>query len=167
MKKVVSLLLTMVVAASLAGTAAAAKKPKGAKPYKSEVVTIQLGHTVQHGTSGSVVGITPQEFINTCSIPSTNGVDAYVWPVPDAYKTVDATVTAFGAGGPEGYDLDIFLFNDSCEMTLAAQSGNVDESTIVAKGTAYILVHNFGTPSAPPGGGGPVTAHIELKPYSR
>jgi hypothetical protein len=166
MKKTLTLLLTVALAASLSGPAAAAKKKKGPKPYKSEEVTIQLGHTVQYGNSGTVVGITGQEFINSCAIPNSNGVDAYVWEVPESYKNVDATITAFGSGGTAGYDLDIFLFNESCEVTFASQTTSSDETAIMAKGTAFILIHNFGSPSSPVGGGDPATARFELKPYS-
>ena len=167
MKKAIALLLTTVaVAASLAGPAGAAKKSKGPKPYKSEEVTIQLGHSVQYGNSGTVVGITPQEFINSCAIPSSNGLDAYVWEVPAAYKKVDALITAKGSGGVAGYDLDIFLFDESCGITLASQSTSVDETTIMAKGTAFILIYNFGSPSSLVGGSDAATARFELKPYS-
>jgi hypothetical protein len=167
MKKLIALLLTIMLAASFAGTAVAGKKkPKGPAPYKSEEVTIQLGHSHLYGTSGTLVGITAQEFINTCAIPTTNGFDGYVWAVPDAYKDVEAMITAFGSGGSLGYDLDIVLFDESCAVTLPAQSDNADESTIMAKGTAYILIYNFGTSTAPVGGSDPVTAHFELKPYS-
>lgn len=166
MKKTLAVLLTLILAASLAGTATAAKKKKGPKPYKSEEVSIQFGHSVQYGNTDTVVGVTPQEFINSCAIPASNGVDAYVWAVPDEYKNVDALITAFGAGGTAGYDLDIFLFDEACGITMASQNTTPDETTIMAKGTAYILVHNYGSPSTPAGGGDAVTAHFELKPYS-
>ena len=161
--------MTLVLAASLAGTATAAKKkPKGPKPYKSEEVTIELGHTVRYQSSGEIVGVTPQEFLRTCAIPSSNGLDAYVWPVPDDYKNVDATITAIGAGGSLGYDLDIFLFDESCGITMASQNTTVDETTIMLKGTAFILIYNFGAPEgvSPVGGSDAVTAHFELKPYT-
>ena len=167
MKKTAALLMTLVLATSLAGTAAAAKKkPKGPKPYKSEEVTIQFGHTVQYGNSGTVVGVTPQEFINSCALPASNGLDAYVWAVPDEYKNVDATITAFGSGGSVPYDLDIFLFDESCGITMASQNTTVDETTVMQKGTAFILIHNFGDPATQAGGGDAVTAHFELKPYT-
>ena len=167
MKKTAVLLMTLILAASLAGTASAGKKKsKGPKPYKSEEVTIQFGHTVSYGNSGTLVGVTPQEFINSCAIPASNGLDAYVWEVPDDYKNVDALITAFGAGGTAGYDLDIFLFDDACGVTLASQSTSVDETTVMTKGTAYILIHNFGAADSPAGGSDPVTAHFELKPYT-
>lgn len=166
MKKTLALLLTLAVAASLAGPASAGKKPKGPKPYKSEEVTIQLGHSVLYGTSGTIAGVTAQEFMNSCSIPASNGLDAYVWEVPEDYKNIDSVITSFGAGGAAGYDLDIFLFDDSCAVTLASQGTTPDESTVVAAGTAYILIYNFGTSSIPVGGSDAVTARFELKPGS-
>jgi hypothetical protein len=166
MRKTLALLMTIALAASIAGPATAGKKKKGPKPYKSEEVTIQIGHSVLYGTAGTLVSITGQEFMNACSLPTTNGIDAYVWEVPEDYKNVDALVSAFGAGGSAGYDLDIFLFDDACGITMASQNTTTDETTVMTKGTAYILVYNFGTSSTPVGGSDPVTAHIELKPYS-
>lgn len=167
MRKTLALLLAMIVAASLANPAVAAKKrkPKGPKPYKSEEVTIQLGHSVLYGYSGEILGITPQEFVNTCAIPMTNGFDAYVWEVPEDYRDVEAMITAIGTPNTVGHDLDIFLFDDSCTVTLASQSTNADETTVMSKGTAYILVYNFGAAASPVGGSDPVTAHFELERY--
>ena len=167
MKRTLALLLTIAVAATLSGPASAAKKkPKGPKPYKSEEVTIQLGHSVHYGNSGTIVALTAQEFMNSCAIPNTNGIDAYVWEVPADYKNVDAMISAFGSGGSAGYDLDIFLFDDSCQITFASQNTSADEVTMMAKGTAYILIYNFGAPASPAGGSDPVKARFELKPYS-
>ena len=167
MKKTLVTLMVLALAASLAGPAAA--KKKGPKPYKSEEVTIQVGHSVQYNNSCNAectaVGVTPQEFIRSCAIPSSNGFDAYVWEVPAAYKNVNASLTAFGSGGSAGYDLDVFLFDDACEITMVSQSTSVDETTIMAPGTAYILIYNFGSPSSPVGGGDSATARFELKPY--
>lgn len=167
MKKSLALLLTLALAASFAGSAAAAKKkPKGPKPFKSEEVTIQLGHTVSYGNTGTIVGATAQEFLNTCAIPSSNGLDAYVWAVPDDYKNVDALLTATGSGGTAGYDLDVVLFDESCGITFASQNTTSDEQTIMSKGTAFILIYNFGAPDSPVGGSDPVTASFELKPHT-
>ena len=165
MKKTLALLLTLAVAASLASPALAGKKKsKGPKPFKSEEVTIQFGHSSLYATSGEFVGITGQEFMKTCAIPASNGVDAFVWEVPAEYKNIDSIITAFGAGGAAGYDLDIFLFDDACQVTLPSQSTSPDETTVMAAGTAYILIYNFGTSSTPVGGSDAVTAHFELKP---
>ena len=167
MKKTLALLLTLGLAASLAAPASAAKKKaKGPKPYKSEEVTIELGHTVSYGNSGTIVGVTAQEFINSCAIPNSNGLDSYVWEVPADYKNVQAAITALGSGSAPGYDLDIVFFDDSCGITFASQSTSSNESAIMPKGTAFILIYNFGAPESPVGGSGPATARFELKPYS-
>lgn len=93
MKKTIALLLMLAVAATMSAPASAAKKkPKGPKPYKSEEVTIQLGHSVHYGNSGTLVSLTAQEFMNSCAIPNTNGIDAYVWEVPADYKNVESTL---------------------------------------------------------------------------
>ena len=57
------LMLTLgvtIVAIGPAGTAPAQKKPK---PYTSESVSIQMGHPVFNGNSGSIVSLTAQEFM--------------------------------------------------------------------------------------------------------
>lgn len=165
MKKTLALLMTIALVASFASSAAAAKKkPKGPKPYKSEEVTIQLGHPIFYGNSGTVVGITGQEFMNTCAIPNSNGLDAYVWAVPDDYKNIEAQLNAFGSGSTPGYDLDVVFFDESCAITLASQSTTSDEIAFMPKGTAYILIYNFGALDATVGGSGAATARFELKP---
>jgi hypothetical protein len=167
MKKTLALLLTLAVAATLSGSALAAKKKsKGPKPYKSDEVTIQIGHSVLYGYSGTFVGITAQEFVNTCALPTTNGFDAYVWEVPADYKNAQAMISAFGSGGTAGYDLDIVMFDEGCATTFVSQSTSADEITVMPKGTAYILVYNFGAAASPAGGSDTVTAHFELEPYS-
>lgn len=168
MKKPLALLLALTVAASIAGPASAGKKKaKGPKPFKSEEVSIQLGHSVMYGNAGTPVGITAQEFMNNCGLPTTNGFDAYVWEIPAEYKSVDALVTGIGSGGSAGYDIDFFLFDDACKITLASQSTSADEVNVMSKGTAsYILLYNFGAAASPAGGSDPITAHFELKPYT-
>ena len=165
MKKLLALLVTLVLAASIAGPAAAAKKKKGPKPFKSEEVSIELGHTAAYGTSGTILGVTAQEFMNSCAIPQTNGLDAYVWETPADYKNLQASITAKGSGSSPGYDLDIVFFDASCKLTFASQSTSSDESAVMPKGTAFILIYNFGSPDVPVGGSGPATARFELKPY--
>ncbi|MGI8773987.1 MAG: hypothetical protein ACR2KQ_03055 [Actinomycetota bacterium] len=153
--------LVLAIAAAFGAPAAAAKKKKkkGPKPYKSEEVTVDVGHPVVYGNSGTVVGLTPQEFINTCSLPSSNGFDAYVWEVPEPYQGKEALISVVGqpnaAGDVLPYDLDIYLFNDACEPILAFNPPSTDESGSLTRETAYILVHNYA--------GDPVTFHYELK----
>lgn len=164
MKKTTVVLLALALSASLLGPAEAGKKKK-IKPYVSESVTIQLAHSAQYGNSGTVATVTGQEFINTCAIPNSNGFDSYVFEVPAAWQKAEASLEAIGDSATTvAYDLDLFTFDASCAITLAAQGTGGDETTVMPKGTAYILIHNFGS-ATDAGGGDPVTAHIELKPY--
>jgi hypothetical protein len=158
-KTLVTLVAAALVAAPTAGGAfAKAKKKKGPKPYVSEEITIQTGHPAAHSQSGTLLTITAQEFIRTCAIPATNGVDAAVYEVPADYKGLTASIKALGSGtpGPAGYDLDLYLYDDSCTEVAVFNPTNTDEVGILTPETAFILVHNYQP--------GPITAHIELAP---
>lgn len=160
-RKLLIIGLVLAIAAALGAPAASAgkKKKKGPKPYKSEEVTVEVGHPMFFGQSGTLLGITPQEFINSCAIPSTNGLDAYVFEVPKDYLGKPAMIAAVGqpnaAGSALPYDLDIYLFNDACEPILPFNAAGTDESGILTPDTAYLVVHNYT--------GDPVTFHIELE----
>jgi hypothetical protein len=158
LKKTLVSLVAVALVAVPAGTGAFAKgkKKKAPKPYVSSEVVIQTGHPAAHSQSGTLVTVTAQEFIRTCAIPSSNGVDAAVFEVPAEYKGLNASIKAIGtnASGPAGYDLDLYLFDESCAQVGFYNPTNTDEVGITTADTAFILVHNYQP--------GPVTAHIEL-----
>jgi hypothetical protein len=155
-RSIVAILLLGLVAA-LAAPATAGKKKK-VKPWKSETVTINVGHTALYDTSGGVfVGVTAQEFLQSCAIPSSNGFDSYVFEVPKAYQKIVSTVTATGSTpNPQGYDLDLFLFDKNCENVGVYNAAGTDEYGAMSTGTAFILLHNYA--------GTPLEAQITLKP---
>lgn len=157
LKKTLVTLVAAALVAAPAGTGAfaKAKKKKAPKPYVSEEITIQAGHPAFRSQSGTLVTVTAQEFIRTCAVPSTNGVDAAVFEVPADYKGLSASIKALGSGaGPGGYDLDLYLFDESCTEVAFYNPTGTDEVGIMTTDTAFILVHQY----AP----GPVTTHIEL-----
>lgn len=154
MKKLIA--LTVALAIMVAPTTALAGKKKGPKPYTSDSVSIQAGHTVLNGQSGSIVGVTAQEFINTCSVPATNGFDAYVFEVPADYQKIEAELEAVGAGGVYAYDLDVYTFDSSCAMNSIQNSPGTDQTGYLLKGTAFVLVHNYEP--------GPIDVTLTLKP---
>ena len=154
MKKLIA--LTVALAIMVAPTTALAGKKKGPKPYTSEAVSIQMGHPVFNGNSGTIVGLTAQEFMNTCSIPASNGFDAYVFEVPADYQKIEAQLEAVGAGGVYAYDLDVYTFDSSCAMTSAQNSPGTDQTGYLFKGTAYVLVHDYEP--------GPIDVTLTLKP---
>ena len=148
----------VILALALMSPAAdAAKKPK-AKPYKSEDVSLLIAHPIAYGNTGSINSITAKEFENSCAVPSSNGLDGYVFEVPKQFLKMDAQIDAIGAApGTAGYDLDIYLYNADCQPTLAFNSTGTDETGLLPKGTPWIFVHNYlGDPNT--------TFHIEIKP---
>ena len=151
-----TIVLGVVLALALVGPAAHAGKPK-AKPYKSEDVSVAVAHPIFFGNTGSINSITAKEFENTCAVPSSNGLDGYVFEVPKQFSKIDAQIDAKGAGpGTAGYDLDIYLYDSTCKPTLAFNSEGTDETGFIPKGTPWVFVHNYlGDPNT--------TFHIEIK----
>ena len=79
-KNILVAILLLGLLAALSAPASAGKKKL--KPYKSETITIAAGHPAFYSTSGTLLTVTAQEFLQTCAIPSSNGLDAYVFEVP-------------------------------------------------------------------------------------
>jgi hypothetical protein len=155
MLKKTAVILALAIAVGMQpATAAPKKKPK---PYKSEEVTLGIAHPVFYSATQSVNTVTAKEFENRCAVPSSNGFDAYVFEVPKAYRSIQAAITAVGSPSQEiNYDIDVFLYDAKCAVTLAYQATGNDESGVLAKGTAWILIHAYeGEPN--------LSAHIELK----
>lgn len=157
-KILVLCLVAALIAAFMAPAGAAKRKKKKApKPYTSEEVDIVLSHPVANGQSGSVVGVTAQEFMQNCAIPSSNGLDAWVFEVPGPYRKINARTEAMGTTTGGVYDLDLYYFDKDCELHGAPSNAEgTNETGYMSKGTRYVLMHNYL--------GEPVTAHLMLKP---
>lgn len=149
-------LLAFAVLLVLPATHAVAGKKK-LKPWKSETATIAVAHHFLTGTSGEMVNVTIQEFINRCAVPATQGFDAAIFEVPAEYQKVAASASAVGSSsGLEGYDLDMYFYDASCTMVSASEAAGADELAYMPKGTTWIAVLNWsGDPN--------VSVHIELK----
>lgn len=154
----VVLLILVVALVTISSADAAKKKKKKPKPWTSEDVQLRVAHGVFYGASGRVLSVTAMEFEEACATPTTNGLDAYVFEVPPAYQSINAFVDAKVTASVTGmYDLDLFMYSKDCVITFSDQDVGTDESGVILKGTAWILLHNFeGEPN--------VTAHIGLKP---
>lgn len=159
-KTLVALVAASLVAAPAGAGALAKGKKKGPKPYVSPEITIQTGHPAFHGQSGTLLTVTAQEFIRRCALPATNGVDAAVYEVPVEYRGVSATsVKAIGTDPAANYDLDLYLFDESCTEVAAYNPVGTDEVGMLTEDTAFVLVHDYEP--------GPVTVHIELTPPAK
>ena len=157
MKRLIAFAVVASLALSVTPAFAGKKKPK---PYKSETVTTGIPHPVFHGATGSVNAITAKEFEGSCSVPSSNGLDGYVFEIPKDYQAIQASIAAVGSnsGSPAGYDLDMYMYDASCKQTFLSNAEGTDESSVIPKGTAFVFVHNYlGEPNT--------QAQITLKPY--
>ncbi len=152
MKKTIAIAVALAVV--LVPSAASAGKKK-LKPYKSDTVSIAMGHPVLNSASGSVVSVTGQEFIARCDLPATNGLDGYVFEIPKPYQKVNATIEAIGSTPSPEYDVDIYTFDSDCNLVQALNAPGYDESGAIMKGTAFVFVHNY----LP----GPLDVYITLK----
>jgi len=153
--------LVLVLVVGLLGPTAMAGKKKKPKPYKSEEGSIAVPHTMLISSSGDTNNVTLKEFENRCEIPTSNGLDGYVYEVPKAYQKIEADVAARASGGTRA--LYIILYDKNCEMQLfftgsdAIPSAEDDTEGRMPPGIAYIgLANFFGHPQ--------VTVWVELKP---
>ena len=154
MRKLIAVAAAFALVVAPSTALAGKKKPK---PYKSETVSIAVGHPVFNGTTGGVAALTAAEFMGRCAVPATNGFDAYVFEVPKDYQNLEATLEATGTPGlPYAYDIDVYLFDSSCALISAQNSPGTDQSGFLMKGTAFVLVHNYEP--------GPVDVQLTLKP---
>lgn len=154
-KILISAVAASLVVAPVGAGALAKGKKKAPKPYVSEEITIEMGHPAFHGNSGTLLTVTAQEFIRTCAIPTTNGVDAAVYEIPADYRGVAATIKAIGTGASvQPHDLDIYLYDESCTEAGFYNATGTDEIGILTPEAAFVVLHNYSP--------GPVTAHMEL-----
>ena len=157
MKRLIAFAVVASLALSVTPALAGKKKPK---PYKSETVSTGIPHTLGYNSTQSVNSVTAKEFESSCSIPSSNGLDGYVFEIPKEYQGIQASIEAIGSnqGTPASYDLDIYMYDASCKVNFVSQATGTDESAVIPKGTAFVFVHNYqGEPNT--------NAQITLAPY--
>jgi hypothetical protein len=154
------LLVVLALVAALGAPAVAGKKKKP-KPFTSDEGLIAVPHTLLYATSGDVNSVTANEFENTCSIPASNGLDAYVWEVPAEYQKITSDIKSFSAASM--YDLYVFFYKADCTLQpYSLQASGTAGATHapygeMPKGTAYVLMANFlGDPAG--------AIHFELTP---
>ena len=157
-KKLMILGIVLALAAAFVAPASAAKK-KGPKPFKSETIATAVGHPVFNSASGSLVSVTGQEFLNSCAIPSSNGLDGAVFEVPKDYQKITSQIDATGVGATDAVvpaDVDIYLFDSSCAQVGTFNAAGTSESGVLGAGTAFVFLHNYT--------GGPTDLQFTLKP---
>jgi hypothetical protein len=162
MKRRIALLISLVLLFACVGPAHAGKKkakPKP-KPYTSEKGIIAAPHTLLFASTGEMNSVTAREFENTCAIPATNGVDAYVYQVPEEYTKIPAQIAAH-SDAMVAWDLYTFFYEEDCTRHPYAlqATGSVtmhDTEGEMPAGTYWVLIANFA--------GDPAMVYYELKP---
>jgi hypothetical protein len=120
------------------------EEPDEDRPPREEApppVTFSATGRIKAGNplSPSRGGITVNEFLLSCGIPASQGIDAWVFRVPSGFPEGGARVSARGdASG--FYDLDIRFFSGSCDFLGAVRTERSDEVGVVPEGARFIVV---------------------------
>ncbi|MDQ3953021.1 MAG: hypothetical protein M3279_08680 [Actinomycetota bacterium] len=136
-------LMTGLVACLLVGAivapAEAGKKKKPKKPPVTfeESGSLALGHP---GTVEAENGIARAEFLQSCSIPASQGTDGYVIALPPEITAVNSNATLSGGDATGFHDLDMYFFDETCSPNGALSTDAVDEFGLMPAGTSYVLV---------------------------
>lgn len=139
------------------GTRSGAVSPlPGSKPQPFISETHKIVGT--NPTSDAVGGVTENEFVSSCSYPpASNGVDGWVFEIPEELGRGNSNVQSIGEGSPIGHDLDLYFYSSSCSSLGGAASPAADESGAVPFGTRYVVVDQWL--------GLNTDVHIEVKPF--
>lgn len=125
------------------GTADAAKKKKSKK--KPPATFEAKGSLVTANPTDFVAGtsFTRQEFLATCAVPASQGLDGYVIELPEKFHELSASVLIQGADALGLYDLDLFFFSEDCSARGEQSSSDADELGFFPPDTKYIFVSAF------------------------
>ena len=139
--------LVIVLVACLLGAALAlpAEAKKKKKKKKKPPVTFQTEGSFAAANPATIegYGVTQNEFVNTCAIPASQGLDGYVIELPKKVTKVTSTVTVSGGDASGIYDLDMYFFDKDCASKGAASTAGEDETGAMPAGTKYVVVSAF------------------------
>lgn len=134
-------LVACMIGGALIGPADAKKKKKPAPPVTfSADGEMAVGNTADYLAQASV---TRNEFLQTCAIPASQGLDGFVVELSEEISKVTATVMLSGSDALGAYDLDMFFFDASCGATGEFNTAEPNESGVMGSGTKYVLVTSF------------------------
>lgn len=94
-------------------------------------------------SSTRVAGVTEAEFFVTCAYPpDSQGVDGWVFQLPENFSR-PAPFTVTGDSSSPAYDLNVYLYNEACELTESFATASPDEEGEIPAGIPYVVVDQF------------------------
>ena len=128
------------LAGALVNPADAKKKKK-----KNPPVTFEAEGSLLTANPGDLngAGVTRQEFMATCGVPVTQGLDGFVIELDDAISAVTSTAEVTGTDASGMHDLDLYFFDDGCVPTGESSTEASDEVGVMPAGSKYVLVTAF------------------------
>ncbi len=139
-RSLVLALIACLLGGALAAPAVAKKrKPKPPVTFE-ESGSVALGHP---GDLAAEANVTRNAFLETCSVPPTQGTDGYVITLPDEITAIATDVTTAGTDLTGEHDLDLFFFDEGCGFVGSLNTPEVNEFGPMPAGTRYVLVTAF------------------------
>lgn len=135
--------IVLVLALSLLTGAMLAPATAKKKKKKFVPVTFEASGSftlMNPGDYTSNTSVTKNEFLATCGIPATQGVDGYVIETSKEISKVTAQVGVTGSDAGVGHDLDMYFYDAECVPTGSATTDTADENGIFMAGTKWIVV---------------------------
>ncbi len=135
---VVALVLGLLVAALVGPAEAGKKKRRPIVVKKSGAFALSNPTDFEAGA-----GIVRNEFMETCAIPASQGLDGFVFQLPKNIRTRQAKATLTGSDSTGFYDLDMYFFTKSCESNGEVSTEAVHEQGIMPAGTRFVLISAY------------------------
>ena len=143
MRKVLVLVLAcgLLAGAMLAPEASAKRKKKKTPPITFEASgSFTLSNP---GDAEAEASVTKNEFLQTCAIPGSQGLDAYVVELSEEISKVSAQVNLSGSDAAGIYDLDMYYYGPDCAPTGSASTAEPEEVGVFPVGTKWIVVSAY------------------------
>jgi putative nucleotidyltransferase with HDIG domain len=112
------------------------EEPEPAPPTYSATGRIKAGNPLSPGRGG----VTLTEFLLSCGLPASQGLDGWVFELPSAFPERSAAASVRGGGTIGDYDLEMRFFSASCDFLGSVSTRNADEGGVLPAGTHFVVV---------------------------
>ena len=112
------------------------EEPEPAPPTHSATGRIRAGNPLSPARGG----VTLHEFLLSCGMPASQGLDGWVFELPSAFPERGAAVSVRGGGSIGAYDLEMRFFSASCDFLGSVSTRNADEGGVLPAGTHFVVV---------------------------